>query len=804
MKKPIWITAVLLLIAPARAEWGTAEWIGYTNDTRTGSSAERLVHPKRMKEPESRRVYVSPLLRKGFTVDKPVRSASVKVCGLGLHELYLNGERVGDQVLVPAPTSYDRRSFYTVYDVTEHLLQGNNALGLWLGNGFYGQDFAFAAPRLLYGAPRAKLLLTVEYTDGSRMEVLSDLTWKAAQSPIVFDNLYAGETYDARNEIPCWSEPGFDDAAWNPVEQMGPPTDTVLKQELEPIRKMRAVQPVSAWAADNGDWILDLGENMAGWIELNLDEPRGTEIELRFAELLMPGRKAIDTASTGVHATGVEQRDIYICKGGGETWEPRFTYHGFRYVQIKGLSKKPDLDDFTGWFVHTDLKRTGSFECSEPRINTYYEVSLRTIEGNLHGLLSDCPHRERCAWLGDMHVTAETINMNYAANNLWRKHVKDFKTVLGVEKTVAQHYPEGQQPEKDPRSPPNIACGKRLCGQARPDWGMAVVLIPWFNWLYYGDQETVEDAWPMMTDYMEFLAETTVHNHLIKEGYAYGDWCPPGGKDMIDTPPQLSASILYYRSNILMAHMAKLLGKQGEVKPYLERAERIKAAINRKYFNPEDNHYGSQTGTAMALTAGLAPDGKEMAVAAGLNHLIIEKGGYTTGIMGHRHLYTALNDHGFEETTAMLWQKTDFPGLAYMTETHELTTWPEVNSLWIEGERYSGQSFNHPMQSGFAVTFHESICGIRPNPDFPGYERFVLKPCFQPGLEWAKAEYESPKGKISSHWKRRGDNVVWRVAVPKNSSARVELPAGVLVNGKTVGADGLNLAAGEWNLDVSR
>jgi alpha-L-rhamnosidase len=384
--------------------------------------------------------------------------------------------------------------------------------------------------------------------------------------------------------------------------------------------------------------------------------------------------------------------------------------------------------------------------------------------------------------------------------------VEDFKTVLGVERTVPQHYPEGLCPEKDPRSPSNIACGKRLCGQARPDWGMAVVLMPWFNWLYYGDRETVIDAWPMMTDYMEFLAEIEVDNHLIKKGYAYGDWCPPGGKNMIDTPPQMSASVLYYRSNLLMAHMAKLLGKRAEVKNYLERAERVKDAVNRTFFDAEHNHYGSQTGTAMALNAGLVPEGKEAAAAAGLNDLIMEKSGgaYTTGIMGHRHLYTALNDHGFEATTAALWQKTDFPSLAYMTEKHDLTTWPEVNSLWEEGKRYSGSSFNHPMQSGFAVAFHESICGIRSDPEHPGFEKFILKPCFLPGLDWAKAEVESPKGKISSHWKRNGDVVVWTVSVPNGSSARIALPAGVLVNGKAISADGLQLSGGNWNMEVSR
>jgi len=719
---------------------------------------------------------------------------------LGLHELYLNGRKVGDQVLSPAPTSYDKHAFYTVHDVTASLCEGQNAVGLWLGNGFYGQDFAFLAPQLHYGAPRAKLLLTIEYADGKNTRIVTDDSWKAAQSPILFDNLYGGETYDARLELAGWSKPEFNDKGWAAVKTMDTPTKKVVEQRLEPIRKVRAIQPVAVLPADNGEWILDLGENFAGWIEVRLNEPRGTEIELRFAELLMPGGKEIDSASTGVFATGCEQKDIYICKGGGETWEPRFTYHGFRYVQIKGLSRKPKLADFTGWFVRTDLKRIGSFECSDPLINRFYEVSLRTIESNLHGLLSDCPHRERCAWLGDMHASAEVISMNYAANRLWQKHVADFRTVLGASSLPKQHYPREDFPVAvDSRAPANIACGRRLCGQARPDWGVAMVLIPWYNWLYYGDSETVTNAWEMMKNYMQFLVESEVKDNLIKKGYAYGDWCPPGSNSKMDTPPQLSASILHYRSLRAMAQMAKLLGKEGQERTYAKRAGKVKQAINLRFFDADQNHYGSQTATAMALQDGVVPDGKEAAVASGLNQLIMKKSGgaYTTGIMGHRHLYTALNDYGFGATTETLWQRRDFPSLAYATEKHGLTTWPETIQNWKRG--YGQGSFNHPMQSGFAVTFHESIGGIRPDQDHPGFEKIILQPCFLEGLSWATVTYDSVRGTIVSKWRKNKGRVQWDVVIPKGSTAEVRLkldPNAVQKNGKSIKSSG---KAGAFN-----
>ena len=251
---------------PILPAWREADWIGFTKDGRTSGFAQRMIFLKQLKEPVSKRVYVSSLLRKPFRVDQPVRSASVQVCRLRLHELYLNGDKVGDRVLEPAPTTYDKLSFYSVYDVTADIKPGGNGIGLMLGNGFYGQDFGFYAPQLRYGAPRAKLVLTIEYTDGTLMQVATDESWKAAQSPILFDNLYGGETYDARMEQPGWSTAGFADADWHAVEIMNAPTERVIKQRLEPMRKIRAVRPVAVTAAENGEWILDLGENMTGWV----------------------------------------------------------------------------------------------------------------------------------------------------------------------------------------------------------------------------------------------------------------------------------------------------------------------------------------------------------------------------------------------------------------------------------------------------------------------------------------------------------------------------------------------------------
>lgn len=878
------------LEAHADGAWNGAEWIGYTEDHRDARFAER---PSKYLENPSvrRRTYVSPLLRKEFKVAGELRSAKIRVCGLGLYELYLNGERVGDRVLDPAQTTYDQRALYVEYDIADRLKPGSNAVGLMLGNGFYGQNFAFGGG-LGYGAPRAKILIELQYSDGTHKTVCSGTGWEAAQSPILFDNIYAGETYDARLEKAQWASCGFDDSGWVQARTMDAPTENLIRQELEPIRKIRSIRPVAVLPAENGEWILDMGENMTGWLHIRIRETSGSVIAMRFAENLMPDHKSIDTASTGVRVASADQTDMYICKGGGpEEWEPRFAYHGFRYVQISGLSEEPEPDDFTGWLLRTDVERIGSFKCSDESINDFYDVSIRTIEDNLQGILSDCPHRERCAWMGDMHAVAETLSFNFDVEKFWRKMIGDMETVLGA----AVPRKEGGLP-RDPRAPCNIAVGKRLCQQARPDWGAATVLVPWFNWLYFGDLQAVESAWPMMTGWMDFLEEFAVKDGIIEEGF--GDWCPPGGNSKMDAPVALTSTAFYYQSLIAMQRMSEALGKTDEASAYAAQAAVVKQAFNARFYTvsevpveavPEGtsvavvkalygipgrqvdlaeklrglvasgkysfkvtnvfagkdpapgirktleleytidgkskkqtldenevaclysesmDSYGSQTGTAIALHSGLVPRGEEQAVADGLAALVMKKSGgrYTTGIFGHRPLYTVLDDHGHADVTYHLWHVEGWPGLRFQTEQHGRTTWPETSYNWRRGKRYPPCSYNHPMQSGFAAAFHESIGGIRPDPDQPGFKHIIFQPCFLQGLEWARAELRSPHGLVSSHWKRDGAAVAWTVVVPPNASATVRLPLfepqRISLDGKPVAGSEFELEAGKWKVEI--
>jgi alpha-L-rhamnosidase len=797
------------------AELGQSQWIGFTQDSRPAEWAARNVSfnrppadiatwkpTERELRSASKKSPLSPLLRKRFVVDKPVQSARLAICGLGLYELHLNGAKVGDRVLDPAQTSYDKRAFVVVHDVTRLLRAGTNVVGIMLGNGFYGQNISFGVLGLGYGPPRARVLLEVTHPNGSQTHLTSDASWKAAAGPVLFDNIYLGETFDARRGQKDWSEPAFDDSQWQPVEIMAAPGGALVEQQLEPMRKVRKVAPVAVLPAERG-WILDLGQNLTGWLQLALNEKPGTVVKLRFAEHLMPNKRNIDTASTGIHVTGADQTDIYICRGGGETWEPRFTYHGFRYVQVEGLEKKPDLKDFTGWLVRTDVETIGTFECSDPLINKFYRVSLWTLEDNLQGILTDCPHRERCAWMGDNHVVAEFASFNLDLRRFWRKTAGDIESVLG-----AAAPQEKNNLPRDRRAPANIALGKRLCGQARPDWGTATVLVPWFSYLHYGDADIVKQSWPMMVGWMDFLGEFAVKDGLITEGY--GDWCPPNATGQKRAPVALTSTALYYQSLQAMRRMAPVAGIPDAVAGYAAKAEAVKRAFNAKFFDAKKNSYGTQTGNAFALHYGLVPEGKEQAVADSLARIIMEDcgGHYATGIFGHRALYTVLNDYGHADVTRHLWKITDYPSLGFLTEAHDLTTWPEVPHDWDKAVRYRRNSFNHPMHSGFAVAFHESLGGIRPDPEHPGFRRFFLKPCFLPGLDWAKATHRAPHGLIRSAWKRENGAIVWSVTVPENTTARVQLPgfpqAGIQLNQKPATGNTFDLDPGTHRIEASR
>ncbi|MFK7982793.1 MAG: family 78 glycoside hydrolase catalytic domain, partial [Saprospiraceae bacterium] len=478
--------------------WGKAKWITLAKDTRTSEHRFRKYKTGKMEEPVMVTSHPAGYFRNKLTTDKTIKSARAYICGLGYYELYINGEKTGDHVLDPAPSNYDKQTYYVSYDITKQLKIGKNAVGLIVGNGFYGQNISWkndpeSEKDLSYGVPAARLLIKLTYTDGTQTDFYSDENWKNSTGPIVFDNIYGGDTYDARFEINGWNTLRYDDSKWSNAKTITPKLNRISAQEMPPIRKLQDLVPQKVFKSRaTGNWIVDFGQNIAGWVQITVNEKEGQVIEIIPTEALTQNGDNIYPGSTGGGANGMPQLLKYICKGGGtETWEPKFSYHGFRYVEITGVSEKPSSASIKAVLVATDVAEKGSFVCSDALLNKMDTISKWTIIDNLHGIPEDCPHREKCGWLGDAHAFCEYALYNYEMANFYKKYMEDIRTQMRPVKGK-------NNPEFVFNVPTMIAPGKRTSTIAKLDWGIATIYLPWYNYLYYGDPSIVLEYYEEM------------------------------------------------------------------------------------------------------------------------------------------------------------------------------------------------------------------------------------------------------------------------------------------------------------------
>ncbi|MBN1290712.1 MAG: family 78 glycoside hydrolase catalytic domain [Candidatus Latescibacteria bacterium] len=694
----------------------------------------------------------APMLRREFKIDKKIERARVYICGLGYYELTINGSKIGDQVLDPGQTDYEERVFYVVHDVTQNLSIGDNALGVILGDGWYNQT-AVNEPKygwgdVVYGKPRLIMQLIITYTDGTETMVVSGGSWKGSESPILSNNVYAGETYDARLEQPGWDTAGFDDSTWGDVHIADPPGGVLVSQKIPPIKRMETLKPVNITNPKSGVYVFDMGQNFAGWAKLKVEADRGTTIQLRFTEAIHEDGM-IDPSSTGVGAIHVIQTEKYTCKGNGtEIWEPRFTYHGFRYVEMTGFTGTPTLDNLEGVAVYTAVEKAGRFETSDDMLNRIQRTVLWTQVSNMHSVPEDCPAREKCGWLGDAHVTTEMTIYNFDMPLFWTKYVRDIETNRRSRNGIVE----------------DIAPGKRQEPGEHPDWGSAFIQIPWYMYLYYGDYSVIREHYQGMS---EFLAHVSglAKDYIVYDGY--GDWCPPGSARPFETPVELTSTAYYYFDAKLLAKMAQLLGKYQDTEKYQQLAVNIKHAFNEHFYDPVQKTYGSQTADAFALYLELVPEGDEEAVAQSLVKNIIEKhnGHHSTGVTGSLHLYWALGQYGYGDIAHKLLHNTTYPSIGYLFSLGATTMWES----W--GKR--GGSLNHPMQGGFAVWFYQGIGGINPDPENPGFKHIIFRPPVRGDLTNARVNYSSIYGDITSEWSLHDNTFHWDITVPANTSATV-------------------------------
>ena len=729
-------------------------------------------------------------LRKEFAVEKKISRATVSFCGLGLSELYLNGSKVGDAVLSPAFAQYDKRAFYVTYDVTKNLQRGANALGVILGNGRYYADRSKTyAGTVSFGWPKLLLNLRIEYTDGTSAEIVSDESWKlTADGPILANNDFDGEEYDARKELNGWSKSGFDDSKWNPSQIAAAPPGVLSAQMQEPIRVTETLKPISVKEIKPGIFIFDLGQNMVGWCRLRVSGKAGTSVMLRHAETLKP-----DGALYMANLRGAEVTDIYTLRGGSETWEPRFITHGFRFVEVTGWPGKPDLNSLEGRVVNDDLPSAGEFACSNELINRIYHNIVWGTRGNYRSIPTDCPQRdERQGWLGDRSEECKgeaylfDISALYAK---WRTDMADAQRTNGSIPDVAPSY--------WPIYSDNVT------------WPSSAIIVPSALERQFGDSGSIGKNYDSAKAWMEHMLTFAKDNIVSKDNY--GDWCvPPEEMSLIhskdparQTDKTLLATSYFYYDLCLMEKYAASLGKSEDAVRWKKLAEDFKTAFNNKFLDREKGQYsnGTQTSCVLPLAFGLVPDDIKEKIFAKLvaNIENVTKGHIGTGLIGGQYLNRVLSDFGRADLCYTIAAQNDYPSWGYMVEQGATTIWELWNGNTADPTMNSG---NHVMLVGdLVVWLYEYLAGIAPAS--PGFKTIMMKPMPVGDLTFVKATHHSPYGWISSEWHKNGPTFDWQVVIPANTTATLVVPAGksgrITCNGKTESSP-LELGSGKYHI----
>jgi alpha-L-rhamnosidase len=732
-------------------------------------------------------ITVAPLLRRGFHFDGRIRQARAYVCGLGYFELYLNGRRVGDHWLDPGYTRYDRRALYLAYDVTGLLKRGENVAGAILGNGWFNVsnkaawDFDRAPWR---AAPRLLCQIEVEFTDGRRTVIASDADWKSAESPIVYNTIYSGEIYDARREQAGWDRVGFDDSKWSPVLLVEPPKGVLSAQMMPAIKTDRVLEVQKITEPKPGVYVFDFGQNLTGHADLEVRGPAGARVEMKYAERLATNG-LVDQAAIAQHlhrfdAHQLFQTDTYILKGRGlESWHSRFSYSGFRYVQVTGLPARPDKDSLRAVFFHSAVPVAGHFECSNPLLNRIEEATRWSYLGNLQGIPTDCPHREKNGWTGDAHLAAEQAMFNYFPPAVYAKWIQD----LGDEQR-----PDGRLPGIVPTGGWGYQWGNG------PAWDSAFLLIPYYQYLYYGDTELFRRHYDGMKRYVDYLT-SRAKDGIVKIGL--NDWAPFKTK----TEAGITDTAYYYVDTKIVALAAQCLGQSEEARRYTELAANTRQAFNDKFYHPDTGLYDnrSQTALSCALYQGLVePDYRSRVLTNLVAAVECRDWHIDTGILGAKYLLNTLTENGRADVAYRIASQKDLPSWGWWIEQGATTLWEEWNG---DASRF------HIMYGDISAWFYKAICGINPDPASPGFKHFFIKPNVVGDLTFARGEYDSIRGRIVSDWKLVKGEFQLDLALPANTSATVSLPvcdaSQVRESGKVAAnAPGVEVRSGEGQCAV--
>ncbi len=702
-------------------------------------------------------------LRKSFSVPKPVQRARVYVTALGMYELRLNGARVGDHILAPGWTDYRRRVLYQTFDVTDHIAVGENALGAILGVGWYAGPLGWGLERNNFGDPPARLLLQLEMEleDGTVLRVVSDGSWKATNDgPIRYSEIYAGELYDARREMPGWDRAGFAEEGWRPVDVFTDPGIERSAHAFPPIRITQELKPVSISEPSPGVYVFDLGQNMAGFCRLRVSAPAGTTIRLRHAEELRSDGSIYTENLRNAKAT-----DTYITRGTGEveTFVPHFTYHGFRYVEVTGYPGRPDLDAITGLAVHTDAAPSATFETSSELVNRLYQNIVWGQRSNMHSVLTDCPQRdERLGWMGDAQIFARTACTNMDMAAFLTKFVRDMADA---------QRPDGAYTDVVPY----VSASGVLPPAGAPAWMDAGVIVPWTVYQCYGDTRLLERHFDSMARYVDYLNANNPSGLWVScRGNDYGDWVSAGSQ----TDKTMLATLYFYHSASLVAQAARILGRKEDARKYEAIARRVRRAFNAHYLKNGRYEKATQTINALALGLGIVPKEARASVIQDLVDDIRRRDWHlSTGFVGTKWLLPVLSDYGYDDVAQRLLLNRDYPSWGYMIAKGATTIW----ELWDSDKKGPEMnSRNHFAFGSVGEWLFRYLAGIETAPDGAGYRHVIIHP--HPGqpeseLNHVKASYDSVYGRIVSEWKVEPQRFELHVQIPANTHATVYLPA---------------------------
>lgn len=724
-----------------------AQWL--VDDWKSGSvTAENSVCDLTIGRPKQ--YLPAPYLRKEFTVATGVKRAIIYATAQGVYELSLNGQRVSNDVFMPGWTDYKQRIYYTAYDVTDLLKEGPNAIGAILGDGWFRGNISCVGQNKYGNKLRFKAQLHIDYDNGQSKILTTDSDWKASYGPILESDMQAGEVYDARLEMPGWSQAGFDQSSWSPIVTGSSLMPLLQAYPGVPVRAVKELPAVKVTEPTPGTYVFDLGQNFSGWARLKVNGQAGDEVTMIFAEMLKD-----DGSAYTINLRSARAVDTYVLKGGGEeVWEPRFTFHGFRYVQVSGLKEKLTADAITGIVLYSDSPESSSFECSNPMVNKIQENIVWGQSSNYLEVPTDCPQRdERLGWTGDTQVFIRTGCYNQDVSEFFTKWMVDLMDTQNRQGLFGNQAPV-------------------FHGHGAAAWACAGIICPWTIYKVYGDTRMIETHYDAMVRYMDACGKDGLGGRKV---HTWGDWLAPGGR-----PPTAFISAAYHAyTTSLMAEMAVALGKIDDATKYNKQFQDIRAHFQKTFVKPDGKIESElQTAYCMALSFDLLSAAQRKQAEA---HLIarIKADNYhlTSGFLGIPILLPTLTEMGRSDIAYRMIQNTTYPSWGYSIEQGATTIWERWNS-YSKDKGFGDvkmNSFNHYSLGACGEWMFRSMLGIET--DGAGFKKITMKPELGEGITWAKGHYDSIQGRIGSDWKIENKTFHWNITVPANTTATVYVPA---------------------------